>query len=284
MAKIFIIDDDIAMDMLCESLSYYGHDCSRIPSADAALKNIDKVVTADLIVLDIIMSWPTGRKRTSLAGNNTAGMEVFKEIRKRKESIPIIVYSGTMDGALIESIAKDKNASFFSKWSTPPIRELVQTIHSELGITSQPKKLQPFIVHGHDENAKLSLKNYLQNTLNLPEPIILHEQPNLGRTIIEKFEETATESSIIFVLLTPDDVIANPNDNDDIKHRARQNVIFEMGYFIGLLGRRSGRVIFLYKPPLELPSDLSGVAYIDISHGIDVAGEQIRREVDNAEN
>ena len=63
------------------------------------------------------------------------------------------------------------------------------------------------------------------------------------------------------------------------KRRARQNVILELGFFLGTLGRRSGRVFLLYKGPLELPSDLGGVVYIDISKGIEAVSDQIRREI-----
>ena len=108
--------------------------------------------------------------------------------------------------------------------------------------------------------------------------MILHEQPSLGRTVIEKFEDYAADSALVFVLLTPVDVAAPATEADDMKRRARQNVIFEMGYFLGILGRKSGRVLLLHKGPLDLPSDLSGIVYIDISEGIEAAGEKIRRE------
>ena len=134
-------------------------------------------------------------------------------------------------------------------------------------------------MHGHDTTEKLALKNYLQNTLRLPEPIILHEQPSLGRTIIEKLEEYALGTDLVFVLLTPDDAMANGGDTNDNLRRARQNVIFELGYFLGVLGRRSGRVFLLHKGGLDLPSDLSGIVYIDIANGVEAAGETIRREV-----
>ena len=68
------------------------------------------------------------------------------------------------------------------------MREVVQKVEACLGIQAERTLPQPFIVHGHDDKTKLELKNFLQNTLGLPEPIILHEQPNLGRTSIEKFE------------------------------------------------------------------------------------------------
>jgi predicted nucleotide-binding protein len=57
-----------------------------------------------------------------------------------------------------------------------------------------------------------------------------------------------------------------------------------MGFFWGTLGRKTGRVLLLYLPPLELPSDLSGIGYIDISPGIEAVGEKIRLEIQNAKS
>jgi len=161
------------------------------------------------------------------------------------------------------------------------MRDIVDAIDNMLGIESAAAPPVAFIVHGHNDTVKLELKNYLQNTLGLPEPIILHEQPGLGRTLISKFEDYALSSNLAFVLLTPDDKAAGHDDNDAEKRRARQNVILELGFFLGILGRESGRVLLLHSGPLELPSDLSGVVYIDISNGIESASEEIRRELKN---
>ena len=138
-------------------------------------------------------------------------------------------------------------------------------------------KLNTFIVHGHDTVAKLELKDYLQNTLGFPEPIILHQQPNKGRTVIEKFEDVSGDVDLALVLLTPDDIAQGG------KYRARQNVVYELGYFVGTFGRKSGRVILLHKGNVEIPSDLAGVIYIDISNGITAAGEEIRSEIEGLE-
>jgi predicted nucleotide-binding protein len=168
-----------------------------------------------------------------------------------------------------------------AKSTSPSLKDVVGIIETKLGIEHTPPKPNVFIVHGHNDTLKYELKNYLQNTLGLPEPIILHEQPNMGRTLIQKFEDYAYSSNLAFILLTPDDKPANTDDPDDEKRRARQNVILELGFFLGNLGRETGRVILLYIGPLELPSDLSGVTYIDISNGIESAGEVIRRELSN---
>ena len=112
-----------------------------------------------------------------------------------------------------------------------------------------------FVVHGHDNQAKSEVARVLQK-LKL-EPIILHEQANQGKTIIEKFE-AHSDVGFAVVLLTPDDL--GGTTENDLKKRARQNVVLELGYFIGKLGR--GRVCPLYKSEVELPSDLSGVVYV----------------------
>lgn len=43
------------------------------------------------------------------------------------------------------------------------------------------------------------------------------------------------------------------------KYRARQNVVFEAGYFMGYLGREN--VIMITEENLEIPGDLSGMVY-----------------------
>jgi predicted nucleotide-binding protein len=90
--------------------------------------------------------------------------------------------------------------------------------------------------------------------------VILHEQPNAGRTIIEKFEAHGGSASFAVVLLTPDDV-GGPSASD-LQPRARQNVIGEMFWFAGKLGRK--RVCALKKGNIELPSDFAGLAYTEM--------------------
>jgi len=115
-----------------------------------------------------------------------------------------------------------------------------------------------FIVHGHDELAKTQVALFIQRAgLN---PIILHERPNAGRTIIEKFEDHGGSAWFAVVLLTPDDV-GGPSASD-VQPRARQNVIGEMFWFAGKLGR--DRVCALKKGKIELPSDFAGLVYTDM--------------------
>ena len=227
------------------------------------------------------MEVPITLTEKSSSGVRTAGMNILRKIRSSNKNIPIVVYSACQDIDTIELINKDPNSSFLAKWKSLSMNDIARIIETNLGIKNTPPLPNVFIVHGHNDTLKYELKNYLQNTLNLPEPIILHEQPNMGRTLIDKFEDYAYCSNQAFILLTPDDKLANLTDCDDEKRRARQNVILELGFFLGILGRETGRVILLYVGPLELPSDLSGVTYIDVSNGIAAAGEEIRRELEN---
>jgi predicted nucleotide-binding protein len=115
-----------------------------------------------------------------------------------------------------------------------------------------------FIVHGSNEGRKEGAARFL-STLGL-EPIILHEQPNRGRTLIEKFEAHA-DVSFAVVILTGDD-LGGPTNSESGQPRARQNVVFELGYFVGRLGRK--RVCTLYEEGVEIPSDFSGIVYIPL--------------------
>ncbi len=114
-----------------------------------------------------------------------------------------------------------------------------------------------FVVHGHDEGMRQSVARFLEK-LHL-QPIILHEQPSLGRTLIEKFERHSNVRYAV-VLLSPDDLGACASTPNELKPRARQNVVLELGYFIGKLGRSN--VCALLKDDVERPSDLVGLVYV----------------------
>jgi predicted nucleotide-binding protein len=122
-----------------------------------------------------------------------------------------------------------------------------------------PDTREVFVVHGHDGEAKESVARFLER-LGLS-PIILHEQPNQGRTLIEKFETSSKNVAFAVVLLTPDDLGGAADNPPGLHPRARQNVILELGYFMGRLSRT--RVCALYKGGVELPSDFQGVVYLE---------------------
>jgi predicted nucleotide-binding protein len=136
-------------------------------------------------------------------------------------------------------------------------------VQPQAAVAPAPKpKNSIFLVHGHDEAALHEVARFVKQ-IDL-EPIILREQPDMGRTIIEKFEHFAGQVGFAIVLLTPDD-IAGTQGMPDSALRARQNVIFELGYFVGKLGR--GRACLLRKGNVEIPSDLAGVIYKELDAG-----------------
>ncbi len=116
-----------------------------------------------------------------------------------------------------------------------------------------------FIVHGTNDGRKEAVARFL-STLDLT-PIILHEQANLGRTLIEKFEAHA-DVSFAVVVLTGDDSGGPTGHPESVRARGRQNVVFELGYFVGRLGRK--RVCTLYEEGVEIPSDFNGIVYIPL--------------------
>lgn len=150
------------------------------------------------------------------------------------------------------------------QYSPGPQSAYLSRLNAEVQEERHPSAARVFIVHGHDEAAKFAVQALL-GRLGLV-GVILDEQTGRGATIIEKFEREADTASFAVVLLTPDDkggVAAATIDQ--LKPRARQNVILELGYFAAKLGR--GRVCALRRDNVEIPSDFSGVQYVDYDAG-----------------
>jgi predicted nucleotide-binding protein len=169
--------------------------------------------------------------------------DLFDEMNKRK-------YSAIL--GKLEAIARDDEAfeSQSEISSATPIKNTVQN-----------NKI--FIVHGHDDLARKDTENLILR-LGL-EPIILNDQPNNGKTIIEKIEKY-DDVGYAIILYTPCDVGRKAKGAKKLNPRARQNVIFEHGYFVGILGR--DHVAVLKKADIEKPSDIDGLGYISM----DVSG------------
>ena len=183
-------------------------------------------------------------------------------------------------------------------------------------MVSTPTSKKVFIVHGKDEDNKNALKNMLIRWVF--DPIILAEQPNRGRVLIEKLLDHTSDIGFVFVLMTGDDVAAAKSDFQDFmadlsqvdtnvyvttgmgqtrrlhsaeslvhrakeifKPRVRQNVIFEYGLCIGNLGRKNVCVL-VRGEPLEIPSDVLGYGHIPFEKAVSECEEQIRRELEAA--
>lgn len=137
-----------------------------------------------------------------------------------------------------------------------------------------------FVVHGRDDAAKAELE-VLLGEMGL-EPVVLHRQADGGNTVIEKFEKHA-DVGFAFILLTPDEVAylaseeAKPDAEREKERRARPNVIFEFGYFVGRLGR--GRTCCLYRGDVVLPSDLNGLIYKRFDRSVEEVAYGIQKEL-----
>lgn len=125
--------------------------------------------------------------------------------------------------------------------------------------TSESERQSIFVVHGRNEALKVAVARCVETLVDEGRVLILHEQPNSGASLIEKFERSANEAAFAIVILTSDDVGGSP---EGLQPRARQNVVFEAGYFFGAIGREN--VALLYEEGVELPSDVHGLAYIPI--------------------
>jgi len=178
-------------------------------------------------------------------------------------------YRPTGDGFYMSPVETDRSDD-----TVKSIYSLAQNISSlsdsdfkSLAPIAKPKISKPtkavfdsnkvFIVHGHDGETKIEVARFIEK-LGL-EAIILHEKASSGKTIIEKIE-SYSDVGFAVVLYTPDDLGTVKTDKENLKPRARQNVVFEHGFLIGKLGR--DKVSAVVKGSLELPNDISGVVYI----------------------
>lgn len=163
----------------------------------------------------------------------------YREAVARRHSLDLIDLSAKF-GASSEVLAKGENGA-----------------PSAGGTAADPRSKSIFVVHGHNEAMKQTVARYVEGLGLLP--IILHEQVNQGNTIIEKFERNAAQAGFAVVLMSADDEGGPVNRPELRRPRARQNVVVELGYFTGLLGR--SRVCVLVAGDIEIPSDYLGVVY-----------------------
>ncbi len=134
-----------------------------------------------------------------------------------------------------------------------------------------------FIIHGHDAVLKNELARLLERLDFVP--VILHEQPDRGQTILTKLNAELADVGFAFVILTPDDVGNVASDATALKARARQNVVFEHGLFSGRLSQ--SRVCAIRRGDVEIPSDLHGLLYktVPVGSGIDAIAFDVVKEL-----
>jgi predicted nucleotide-binding protein len=192
-------------------------------------------------------------KRISI---KTTQLKINEIVRLKNQKIPDNVFFIYTRKNVLE------DTDYFVDVTHSVFDEVKEAINMNMEIESQSHKEKIFIVHGRDDNAKIETARFVER-LGF-KAVILHEQANSGETIIEKIESN-TNVGFAIVLYTPCDSGSLTEDTSNLRHRARQNVVFEHGYLIAKLGRK--KVCALVKGEIEKPTDISGIVYIDLDSG-----------------
>ena len=219
------------------------------------IKKIDKLIEKRVTSSDIdFKAWETDTERFLIKKFGKDSFEYTNFLNTFFS--PTVLFYNTPDYKFVEACKKGLQTSkaVFIKYLKEMEEERNSTLPRNINNNTY-KKI--FIVHGHDGELKQSVARVIEKQeINA---IILSEQANKGRTIIEKFEDYSDVGGAI-CLFTADDYGRAKTDETD-NTRARQNVVLETGYFMGKLGR--DHVVLLADQNIEMPSDLSGVVYTD---------------------
>ena len=274
---IVLVEDDLLFaSTIAEYLGDNGIQVITCRTVEEALQtNLERVQGA---IVDVMLPndpVSSGIPADEARGGYMTGVALTRRLKQTRSNLSVILLSSEVAGGAARTWAFENQVPFVSKLEHRS--RLLTALHA-VGLATRVERPRSFIVHGHDEALLLETKDYLQNVLHWPTPVVLRDTPSCGKTILEKFEQTAGLVDWVFVLLSPDDKAFSGASNDELR-RARQNVIFELGFFYGLLGRFEGRVIALKKGDVEMPSDIHGVIWVDVSHGVKAAGEHIRMEL-----
>jgi hypothetical protein len=167
----------------------------------------------------------------------------------------------------------EQTADFISSLSGKKIEELI-LIKEEFATAS--KTFDVFIIHGHNKEATFELEKILKEKFHL-NPVILVYEPGKGRTLIEKFEQEGAHCSFAFAIMTPDDLV---KVEGGFYTQARPNVIFELGWFYGKIGRN--QTCILLKEGTEIHSDLDGISRIVFRDSITDKYLEIESELKSA--
>jgi len=231
----------------------------------------------DVVILDVMMDPQGFFTHAETKAGETTGIALARRIRRLAPKTVIAALTNNADEEVRSWFLAQSRMYYFAKQSS---RESCTSFAKSIATlaSDSPPSPKVFIVHGRDMRFLANAKRFFSSALNIKDLTVLAEAPSKGRTIIEKFEDLTESVDIVVVLLTPDD-IGGLKSGRGAGHRARQNVIFELGYFYGRLSRRSGRVLLIYRGHLELPSDLAGVVYIDASRGMRFARTEIEQEL-----
>lgn len=242
-----------------------------IPTADARDKLAERIEKGqELLALQIDSQAQLEQLKKEYSKWSAYNVELLKQMFSDESMSKeysfwggFAVVGGQSFGEEVEEFYSDVEEKIHRLESISERLELIPVAEDAKGLSDKPSSsptigtTKVFIVHGHDEAVKELTARFLQR-LEL-KPIILHEQSSGGRTIIEKIEHYSDVGYAV-VLLTPDDEGRAKSEEEVYHDRARQNVLLELGYCMGKLGRN--RVCALHRGGVEIPTDYSGVLYV----------------------
>ena len=204
-------------------------------------------------------------------------LEEYGWLKKGVTTTSIVPYTLTVEG-YSRVTEPEQTMAQEPKLRDPNAQPLTRIAEREQEETMDkpPNTQKVFVVHGRDHAPRNKVDIFLRKLGH--EPVILEEQPSGSKTVIEKFEANS-DVDFAVVILTPDDVGNTVGSSDEPQGRARQNVIFELGFFVGKLGRE--KVCVLQKGTTEIPSDFHGVVYVPMDE-TDGWHTKLAREMEHA--
>jgi CheY-like chemotaxis protein len=262
---LIVEDDDRTVEAIARQLrNFGGFRIYHAGSVGEARRAARKYPTVRFIVLDVTLP-----NEAAPGDSELSGYLLLRELSELLPQAKIYMKAQARPSRETSNFLKSFSSvvRFGSGYDVVDIERLARLVYSDGAM-----RPRVFVIHGHDPDALDLLTSFIKDELRL-DPVVIKNETDEGRVILEKFEEHARHADLVFALLTPDD----PSDTE---RRARQNVIFEIGYFAAALGRRSGRIILLYKKGTEIPSDMDGLLMIDISEGMRNAAPKIRQQLD----
>ncbi len=131
-----------------------------------------------------------------------------------------------------------------------------------------------FLIHGHAPDYEAA-RGILTNLGFGDRITVLKDEPNRGRTVLDKFIAHAGQACMAVALVTPDDVVS---DGVESYRQARPNVLFEVGWFIGRFG--PDKVFLLVRRGTPLPSDLDGILTFEYDDDVTLVEPKLRREIE----
>jgi predicted nucleotide-binding protein len=256
---------------------------SKIQCRNASIRRQDAIQLIDKYIFQFkkAKEYPAPRANPYYEGAIHGVCTVLTELFDKNEALRF-VESITSSADLIKSSSELEVVShyFYLHIDTciavlDSYKDKIQLFHNNREHSERiiPATKKVFIVHGHDHTNLLIVRDLIGDRYALS-PIILAEKASKGRTLIEKFEDEASHAAFAFAVMTPDDLIQAKTGE---YLQSRPNVIFEVGWFYGRLGR--GRVCILLKEGTKIHSDLDGISRIEFSTSVEEKIVEIESEL-----